>query len=94
MLDKNSYSQQDVDYAFFLGKMEKDENVGGMMSGYYSSVIYKGLIFEKIFGNFTQRFKNNFNVEDAANQEKLKDLLDGDMCECARRRQNEMETVI
>ena len=94
MLEKDSYSQQDVDYAFSLGKMEKDKNVGGLMSGYYSSVIYKGLIFDKIFGNFTQRFENNFNVEDAENQEKLKDWLDGDMCECARRRQNEMETVI
>ncbi len=94
MLEKDSYSQQDVDYAFSLGKMEEDKNVGGMMSGYYASVIYKGLIFDKIFGNFTQRFENNFNVEDAGNQEKMKDWLDGDMCECARRRQNEIETVI
>ena len=94
MLEKDSYSQQDVDYAFSLGKMEEDKNVGGLMSGYYASVIYKGLIFDKIFGNFTQRFENNFNLEDAGNQEKMKDWLDGDMCECARRRQNEMETVI
>ena len=94
MLEKDSYSQQDVDYAFSLSKKEKSKNVFGPLVSYSSSSIYKSLILEKIFGELTQRFENNFDMEDIKVEKMIQAWLDKDMCTCINRRPNEMETVI
>lgn len=94
MLEKNSYNQQDVDYAFSLDKLEKKGEVFGPMLLYSASGIYKSLIFEKIFGEFTQRFENNFTMEDVHNEKMIQDWLDNDMTTCVDRRPDEIESVI
>ena len=94
MLEKDSYSQQDVDYAFSLSKMEKKKKVYGPLVSYSSSSIYKSLILEKIFGELTQRFENNFAPEDIKDEKMISEWLDKDMCTCIDRRPHEMETVI
>ncbi len=64
------------------------------MLQYSASGTYKSLILEKIFGELTQRFENNFDLEDANNEKMIREWLDKDMCTCIDRRPNEMETVI
>ena len=66
MLDKQEYSQQDVDYAFALGNKERkpegpynevprSEIFGD--GGHTASSTYKMLIIQKIFGGMKNRFK-------------------------------------
>ena len=94
MLEKNSYSQQDVDYAYSLEKMEKKVDTNGPLTNTQASGIYKSLIFEKIFGGVTQRVENDFTAEEVKNKGNLKTWLDNDMCACIQRRPEEMKTVI
>ncbi len=94
MLEKNSYSQQDVDYAYSLEKMEKKVEANGPLSNVPASGVYKSLIYEKIFGGVTQRVENDFTVEEIKNNGNLKTWLDNDMCTCIQRRPEEMKTVI
>ena len=94
MLEKNSYSSQDVDYAFSLEKMENKVKTSGPMMNSFASGIYKSLILEKIFGGVSQRIENDFTAEDVKDQEQLKTWLDNDMCACIQHRPDEMKTVI
>ena len=94
MLEKDSYSQQDVDYAFSLNKLEREQKVNGQLLRMSAGGIYKSLILEKIFGELTQRFENNFSLDDVKDTNMIRDWLDQDMCTCIQRRPNEMETVI
>ena len=41
MLEKDAYSQQDVDYAFSLSKKQQESNVTGEISEITSSSIYR-----------------------------------------------------
>lgn len=52
MLEKDSYSQQDIDYAFDLQKKEKDGAKSPDMNEnhLFASNIYQSLFFEKVFG--------------------------------------------
>ena len=77
-----------------LFKLEKKGDVYGPLLHYSASGIYKGLIFEKIFGELTQRFENNFTMEDVNNEKMIKEWLDNDMTTCVDRSPNEMESVI
>ena len=80
MLEKDSYKQQDIDYAFQLREKERS---GGVISGMFSnsnssSGIYLSLILEKIFGGMTKRFMKEETEEggisrgDVSNQKKMK----------------------
>jgi len=104
MIEKESYNQQDVDYAFSLGNkdkpFEKEESQDKVLSvaspyGVTPSGIYKGLIFEKIFGGVFERLKNLKQYQDiVANQEDLTEWLDYDMKTCLEKKPEEMKTVI
>ena len=94
MVEKSSYNQQDVDYAFSLAKLEQQDGVTGPMTNAPASSVYKSLILEKIFGGARERLENDFTLDDVQDKDKLKTWLDNDMCECIRRRPNEMKSVI
>ena len=95
MLEKNAYSQQDVDYAFSLSKKERDSMVRGSINFNTSSGIYQSLIFEKIFGGMKQRFKNHItSIADAQDPDLVRNWLDNDLHECISRKKDEMKTVI
>ncbi len=104
MIEKESYNQQDVDYVFSLGKQdksfEKEEPQGNVLSvtsayNVSPSGIYKGLIFEKIFGGLFDRLKNlKHNQDIVANDKSLTEWLDYDMKTCLEKKSEEMKTVI
>ena len=96
MIEKQEYSQQDVDYAFKLSNIEKQNDTSGMMIANSSAAsnIYQGLILEKIFGGVSQRFENHFTLDEAGNEEKIGTWLDEDMCKCINNRTGQLETVI
>ena len=104
MIEKESYSQQDVDYAFSLGNkdkpFDKEESQDKALSvaspyGVTPSGIYKSLIFEKIFRGVFERLKNLKQYQDiVANQEDLTEWLDYDMKTCLEKKPEEMKTVI
>ena len=71
MTDKESYNQQDVDYAFSLGKKERTtegENDQLLESEIYqapdstASTTYKLLIMQKIFGGMRERCRQKFGT--------------------------------
>ena len=101
MLEKDSYSQQDIDYVFQLRMNEKK---GGVISGMRdnftsSSGIYMSLIMEKIFGGMAGRFKKN-KAEGGIDEEEIRDItkmsnwLDNDLNQCLTGKEEEMEMVI
>lgn len=94
MLEKHDFSDQDVDYAFQLGELEKKNDAAGLVKGHAASNIYKGLMLEKVFGGVAQRFENHFIAKEAESVEKIETWLDEDMCTCLERRQDAMKTVI
>ncbi len=95
MLEKNSYSQQDADYAFSLAKKQQNADVHGNINIHLAGEIYQALIFEKIFGGIKQRFKNHItSVADAKDRDVVRNWLDNDLHECISRKKEDMKTVI
>lgn len=95
MLEKNSYSQLDVDYAFSLSKKQREASVNGNISNHLSGEIYQSLIFEKIFGGIKQRFNNHItSLEEANNYNVVRNWLDNDLHECITRKKNDMKAII
>ena len=95
MLEKNSYSQQDADYAFSLAKKQQNADVHGNINIHLAGEIYQSLIFEKIFGGIKQRFKNHItSVADAKDRDVVRNWLDNDLHECISRKKEDMKTVI
>ncbi|MBO6093004.1 MAG: hypothetical protein J6P40_05155, partial [Oscillospiraceae bacterium] len=102
MLEKDSYKQQDIDYAF---QLRKKELAGGAESGMFdsndsSSGIYLSLILEKIFGGMTKRFlkeeKEEGGIErgDVSNSNKMKEWLDNELDRSLSQKEDEMEMII
>lgn len=60
MIDKKSYSQQNVDYTFSLGERQKSYDIEGYMftNNVSSADIYKSLILQKIFGGIGKRYQD------------------------------------
>ncbi len=94
MLEKNSYNQQDVNYAFSLEKLEQKEKITGPMLSFGPSGVYKSLILEKIFGGVTDRLENEFTFEEVQDKNKLQPWLENDMVTCIQRKPDEMKAVI
>lgn len=94
MLEKNTYNQQDVDYAFSLEKMENKEKVIGPILNVSASGIYKSLILEKNFGGVTERIENEFTIDEIQDKNKVKTWLENDMVTCIQRKPDEMKAVI
>lgn len=93
MLEKTSYSQQDVDYAFSLGKKESGGHAGGDIIANSASKVYKSLILEKIFGGMTQRFRNHFSNKDA-NEKNMRAWMDEDIYNCISRKKDDVLSVM
>ena len=102
MLEKDSYKQQDIDYALDL---RKKEQAGGAESGMFdtnnsSSGIYLSLILEKIFGGMSNRFLKEENAEGGIAREdvpilpKMKEWLDNEMDRSLSQKEDEMEMLI
>ncbi len=95
MLEKTSYSQQDVDYVFSLGKKETSEkNVGGQILNNSAAKVYKALILEKIFGGMKQRLLNHLSEEEAGDQAKVQAWLDKDISTCINRKKDDVVGVL
>ncbi len=99
MLQKSSYSQQDVDYAFALSKKETGtygEIAGGMIDGNRNAGgIYQALIFEKIFGGMKQRYLSQFTTKEQADDlNAIQAWLDNDLVTCIHRKKDDFITVI
>lgn len=95
MLEKDSYSQQDIDYAFDLKKKEKDNAISLQMNNekLFASDIYQSLFLEKVFGGLKQRFTQALQAEPTQNGRKLKSWLDQDLAECVKNRPEEIVRI-
>ena len=101
MLEKEEYSQQDVDYAFALGKKERktegpddkllESNIFSN-GGHTASDTYKMLILQKIFGGMKNRLRED--------KKKIKDYdqviqwLEQDTLKCIEQSPYQMKMVI
>ena len=98
MLEKSSYKQQDVDYAFSLSKKETGggEAYGALLNkNATSGGIYQALIFEKIFGGMKQRYLNQFKTkEQGLDIDALQVWLEKDLLTCVNRKKDEFIAVI
>ena len=100
MIQKEKYSQQDIDYAFSLGKREKDKNIkpgiGMFKNNTTAADIYKSLILDKIFGGFGERYKEvSYEMAtERANRSKFTKWLDDDLTACVNQKSDEMIKVI
>ena len=94
MLEKTSYTQQDVDYVFSLGEKEVSGTAGGDIVANSASRVYKTLILEKIFGGMTQRFLNHFSDPKAIDMAKIVSWLDNDIYTWINRKKDEVLSVM
>lgn len=98
MLEKSSYSQQDVDYAFALSKKETGggEVMGGMLDNDKSAGgIYQSLILEKIFGGMKQRYLSQFKTKEQGDDiPAIQEWLDNDLVTCIHRKRDDFIAVI
>lgn len=98
MLEKSSYKQQDVDYAFSLSKKETGggEAYGALLSrNATSGGIYQALIFEKIFGGMKQRYLNQFKTKEQGQDiPAIQAWLENDLMTCVNRKKDEFIAVI
>ena len=98
MLEKSSYSQQDVDYAFALSKKERgDGEASGAMidNDKTAGNVYQTLILEKIFGGMKQRYLSQFKtLEQGDDIPLIQEWLDNDLVNCIHRKRDDFIAVI
>ncbi|MBQ6505518.1 MAG: hypothetical protein IJI57_16555 [Flexilinea sp.] len=94
MLEKGSYTQQDVDYAFDLHTKENAGDANGAILAKSSGNVYKSLILEKIFGGMKQRYLNHISLEDSGDMNTVKAWLENDMLECVKRKKDDVMAVL
>ncbi len=95
MLEKNTYNQQDVDYAFMQLDRENDKKASGRLLQASSGKIYLALILKKIFGGVSQRFKTYINQDEQNKQEgNLIKWLDEDMSNALSNNKDKMLTLV
>lgn len=95
MLEKNTYNQQDVDYAFMQLDRENDKQATGRLLETSSGKIYLALILKKIFGGVMQRFKTYINQDEQNKQEgNLIKWLDEDMSNALSNNKDKMLTLV
>ncbi len=101
MIEKAGYSQQDIDYAFALGRKEKQGGLYGRMTevNMTSGSIYKAIMLEKIFGGFQQRVQTSLDNGElrpaqATNVPEFAAWLDKDLCECVQKKMNGMLMIV
>ena len=92
MLEKEIYSQQDIDYAFDLETKERNDAQGSQIfeEKLYASDIYKSLFFEKVFGGLKQRFTQVAQERVPKSGSELSGWLNEDMTKCVKSKHDEM----
>ncbi len=101
MLEKEEYSQQDVDYAFALGKKERksegpddriEESAIFSKGGNSASDIYKMLIMQKIFSGMKNCLREDKNK--LKNYDQVIQWLEQDTLKCIEQSPYQMKMVI
>ncbi|MBQ6520438.1 MAG: hypothetical protein IJI14_17120 [Anaerolineaceae bacterium] len=94
MMEKDTYNQQDVDYAFMLNEREDDDNVFGDLLDSSPGKIYLSLILKKVFGGIKERFKTfaSQNEENVQDEGTLAKWLDEDLTDSLLKNKNQMLT--
>ena len=94
MLEKSSYSQQDIDYVYELKKKEKENAASPQMSEdhVFASDIYQSLFLEKIFGGLKERFTVLLQDGEKSNYQ-LGRQLDNDLAGCVKNKKDEMTKI-
>ena len=89
MVEKDTFSQQDVDYAFRLQAKERQDDAQSeaFMDGRTSSSIYQSLFFEKVFGGMRERLKSRAEFKNVEKTDKkflddVQNWLDEEMSRC------------
>lgn len=89
MVEKDTFSQQDVDYAFRLQAKERQDDAQSeaFLEGKTSSSIYQSLFFEKVFGGMKERLKSraefkNIEKTDKKFMDDVQKWLDEEMSRC------------
>ena len=98
MLERDEYSQQDMDYAFALEKKEKQVFSDDFLSdGKTSAAVYQSLFLEKIFEGMKERAENFINeqhISENGNLDALQDWLDTNMSENIKDKRMEMFKIV
>jgi hypothetical protein len=98
MLEKDEYSQQDLNYAFALDKKEKQVFSDEFLSeGKTSAAVYQSLFLEKIFEGMKERAENFINeqhISENGNLDALQDWLDTNMSENIKDKRMEMFKIV
>ena len=89
MVEKDTFSQQDVDYAFRLQAKERQDDAQSeaFVEGKTSSSIYQSLFFEKVFGGMRERLKSRAEFKNVEKTDKkflddVQNWLDEEMSRC------------
>ena len=97
MMEKDKFSDQDIDYAFALEKKEKDglsdESLSG---GKTSAAVYQSLILEQAFKGMKERvsgFINKNDIEENQDVDGLASWLDQDMANCIKSKKDVMTKI-
>lgn len=98
LLEKDSFKQQDIDYAFSLGQKENKDAGGEMIrKRYTASGVYQNLMLEKIFGDMNQRFTaalENGRISNVRDYDSISVWLDEDMSGCLTRKKDGMKMIL
>ena len=97
MMEKDKFSDQDIDYAFALEKKEKnglsDESLSG---GKTSAAVYQSLIMEQVFKGMKERasgFISQNDIEENQDEKALSAWLDQDMANCIKSKKDVMTRI-
>ena len=98
LLEKDSFKQQDINYAFSLKQKENNGAHGEMLQkGYAASNVYQNLMLEKIFGDMNQRFTaalENGRISNVRDYDSISVWLDEDMSGCLTRKKDGMKMIL
>ena len=104
MLEKDAFSQQDINYAFEASALQRsasaDEVTGDMLDFHQTSGdAYQSLFLQKIFGGMEQRFKqaqdeDSYQTDGEDNGDKFQQWLDNDMTECVNKKAKGMMMIL
>lgn len=104
MLEKDAFSQQDINYAFETSALQRsanDEEVSGDMLSFHqtSGDVYKSLFLQKIFGGMEQRFlhaqdEDSYMTDGKQDNDKFQAWLDKDMTECVNKKPKGMLMIL
>lgn len=97
MMEKDKFSDQDIDYAFALEKKEKNGLSNESLSGgKTSAAVYQSLILEQVFKGMKERasgFISQNDIEENQDEKALSAWLDQDMANCTKSKKDVMTRI-